>query len=413
MLFWKIAALAVFSVVSPVSAGCLRHGGLGSSVEEDAEGVAPRGDFHDRKLMGGTVTLTQADFVDGTLRIKQPGVYKLLEDIEFAPQEENDYWPPFDLWDVYPPSSYYLGFFAAIAVEADDVVINLNGHTIRQSKEFYLLQRFFNVIQLNDRVFVPNEGVASLNYQATDAPVFGPEAGGLVTPKRVTIKNGKIGRSSHAGIHGNSIEGLTIRDVEISDFEVAGIQCNGCKDVDIKVVDVGPGAQAVPVLATFANARFLEFFTHSLIPHGFANEPDPITLSMIFQEQITFGDRPNAPVTLQEVFDRNKRALELFRDDLFETSGVHLTTEDQELLEEAKGVFANPSGLPDGSVQYGILINRRGTPSQDDNFVGAGRESSDITISNVKIHGLHANPLEVPSLMTEQGTHMQVCVYLS
>lgn len=44
---------------------------------------------------------------------------------------------------------------------------------------------------------------------------------------------------------------------------------------------------------------------------------------------------------------------------------------------------------------------------QDDNFVGAGRESSNITIDDVKIHGLHANPIEIPSLITDEGAHMQ------
>lgn len=44
---------------------------------------------------------------------------------------------------------------------------------------------------------------------------------------------------------------------------------------------------------------------------------------------------------------------------------------------------------------------------QDDNFVGAGRESENIQIKNVQIHGLHANPIEVPSLTTDEGAHMQ------
>lgn len=44
---------------------------------------------------------------------------------------------------------------------------------------------------------------------------------------------------------------------------------------------------------------------------------------------------------------------------------------------------------------------------QDDNFVGAGRESANLVIKDVKIHGLSANPVEVPSLMTDEGAHMQ------
>lgn len=39
--------------------------------------------------------------------------------------------------------------------------------------------------------------------------------------------------------------------------------------------------------------------------------------------------------------------------------------------------------------------------------MGAGRESSGIVINDVQIHGLHADPIEVPSLMTDEGAHMQ------
>ncbi|KAL3916668.1 MAG: hypothetical protein SGILL_005072 [Bacillariaceae sp.] len=361
-----------------------------------------------RKL--AATDLSQADFETGTYRIKESGKYKLTEDIVFEPQEANDYWPPFDLWDEYPPSAYYLGFFAAITVEADDVDIDLNGFEIRQSDEFYLLQRFWNAIELNNRVFVQNEGVASLNYQETDAPAGGMDsAGPLFAPKNVVIKNGRIGKSSHAGIHGNSVVGLTIKDVHISGFEVAGIQCNGCKDVLIKTSEIGPSARNVPVLATFSNSRFIQFFTDRLIPFGFGNEPEALKdqLLALFQDSITFGDRPEDPIALEDVFERNSKAVELFRMHHLGEDISDLSDDDKEILEEAKLLFTNRFGLADGSVQYGILINRRGVPTQDDNFVGAGRESENIQIKNVQIHGLHANPIEVPSLTTDEGAHMQ------
>jgi hypothetical protein len=196
--------------------------------ESDADGRDPLANPHIgssslRKLKQAT-ELSQEDFELGTFRIKASGKYKLTEDIVFEPQESNDYWPPFDLWEEYPPSSYYLGFFAAITVEADDVEIDLNGFEIRQGEEFYLVQRFFNAIELNNKVFVDNEGVSSLDYQQTDLPAGGSEpVGPLVIPKNVLIMNGRIGKSSHAGIHGNSVVGLTVKNVQISGFEVAGI----------------------------------------------------------------------------------------------------------------------------------------------------------------------------------------------
>lgn len=237
------------------------------------------------------VVLRQDDFEDGTYRITNPGRYVLAEDIEFCPQPHNDYWPPMNLWNKYPPSSYYLGYFAAITVEADGVEIDLRQHTIQQCREFYLVQRFFNVIELNNRVFVPNEGVSSLNYQKTDKPAGGAEAGDFIMPSNVVVKNGIIGRSSHAGIHGNGVTGLKVVDVTIKDFEVAGIHCNGCKDVSIDEVEVGPSASSVPALATFSNARFLEFFTQTLIPGGFNRESSLYkqTLLDLFDENITFA----------------------------------------------------------------------------------------------------------------------------
>ena len=37
---------------------------------------------------------------------------------------------------------YQLGFIAAVTIECDDVVFDLNGHTLEQSNVFYLQQRF-------------------------------------------------------------------------------------------------------------------------------------------------------------------------------------------------------------------------------------------------------------------------------
>jgi hypothetical protein len=139
------------------------------------------------------------------------------------------------------------------------------------------------------------------------------KAGSIVTPRNVVIENGSLGRSSHAGIHGNSVEGLVVKNVKISNFEVAGIQCNGCRDVSITNSEVGPSAHNVPVLATFSNARFLEFFVKRLIPSGFQREPESDVLLGLFDQTITFADRPEETVSLQAVFDRLSRAVELFQ----------------------------------------------------------------------------------------------------
>ena len=86
-------------------------------------------------------------------------------------------------------------------------------------------------------MFVDNEGVPSLNYQEGDK--FHPFAQNyneskrlppIVRVNRVKIKNGKLGRSSHNGIHGNGASNVKIINVEVFGFEVN----NRCISMQIK-----------------------------------------------------------------------------------------------------------------------------------------------------------------------------------
>lgn len=208
------------------------------------------------------------------------------------------------------------------------------------------------------------------NYRSTDELVKGEsgQAGSIVKPKNVVVKNGIIERVSHSGIHGNGIIGLKVVDVHVRGFEVSGIQCNGCEQVRIKDCKVGPSSKEVPVLATFANARFLDFYAKTLIPHGFEREADlykePL-MSLFDDEEISFADRPNVASSLSAIFDRLHKALTLFRS--YHVNGTLPSDQDEEeLLLQAKDVFSNPTGLPDGSVIYGILLNRLGMPETDE-----------------------------------------------
>ena len=110
----------------------------------------------------------QSDFDKGTIRIKRGGCYRLKENIAFEPLGGCcDYWPRFTTSNEaeYPMGPYALGFFAAITIEADNVLLDLNGHTIEASLEFSLKQRFFNVIQFSSRVFEAHDGMDALNLQ--------------------------------------------------------------------------------------------------------------------------------------------------------------------------------------------------------------------------------------------------------
>ena len=120
------------------------------------------------------VFLSQSDFLLGTYRIVSSGIYCLSEDITFDPKSgtisnpnvEGAWFPGFTdpafgfgENDTSNPSlgtttiapklgAFSLGFFAAITIEANDVVLNLNGYTIRQSRAFYIQQRFFALIEI-------------------------------------------------------------------------------------------------------------------------------------------------------------------------------------------------------------------------------------------------------------------------
>ena len=119
------------------------------------------------------VELYQKDFEEGTYRIKEPGYYKIMEDIVFdfnnIDKETEEYNNPTDGWfpldsqqDKYPGAgqyrdNFFLGFFAGITIECDDVILDLNQHELRQSKPFYYAQRWFSTIELASSMFLPGQ----------------------------------------------------------------------------------------------------------------------------------------------------------------------------------------------------------------------------------------------------------------
>ena len=107
---------------------------------------------------------------------------------------------------------------AAIKIACDNVTIDLNNHSISQSKRFVCEQRVYSIIELNKKVFT-NSG---RNFEP------GPQ---IEQPgcSNITIKNGIIGRTSHFGIHGTNTNMVFIKNVKFIDFEVSGIWLNNAK----------------------------------------------------------------------------------------------------------------------------------------------------------------------------------------
>ena len=139
-------------------------------------------------------------FKYGTYRILEDNCkYILKEDIEFnphsdykySPNEENAYFPGLDESDKYPgsnrePGTFRLGFFAAISIESNNIVIDLNGHEIKYHKEFLMQQRFGSLIEIGKGPFLDGQGPSK----------FGED----FEVQNIVIKNGKLGLVSHHGM---------------------------------------------------------------------------------------------------------------------------------------------------------------------------------------------------------------------
>ena len=303
------------------------------------------------------VRLYESDFLDGTYRIVESGTYVIMEDIAFDFNGPSDlemasdsfspnnidgdelHWFPTHSQAVrggaYPglfdyEGVYTLGFFAGITVEADFVTIDLNGHRLQQSERFYFQQRFFSLIELASRTFLPGAGQANWGL----ADVF--------YASNVEVKDGILGRSSHHGIHGLKNNEVLISNVNVEHFDIAGLQCNGCHNVVIRDCKVGPQNQDIPVLGRYTHARSLLPRLKQLVDeHG--------------DEELTFYGRDT--VTVSDLADRLTNQMDMVYFAHFE--GVQYAEDDEEWI-AAQKMLANPTGWNDGGSSYGIVFGGEG-----------------------------------------------------
>ena len=140
------------------------------------------------EMKNKVVNLYNKDFEHGTLRIRVPCILVLKENINFNPNRPKTFlnkdnevvddfseavaldpdrvldWMP----SITKPENeqyfqdeirfgYSLGFFAAMAIECDNVIVDLNGYIFQQHLEHSLQQRFFAIIELADQPFIPNK----------------------------------------------------------------------------------------------------------------------------------------------------------------------------------------------------------------------------------------------------------------
>lgn len=325
------------------------------------------------------IELRQSDFDMGTYRIKTSGYYKLMENISFNPNPSvwdsktnslsgNDWNPTSSqtsggasaIYPIAPYGPYHLGFFAAISVEVDNVVIDLNNFILSQSMKHYLQQRFFSLIELASSPFISGQGPSNFG-----TPVF--------YPNFVKIKNGNIGLSSHQGIHGNGMKNIILEDLNLFDYEQAAIGLNGGENMILKNINVGKNSRNVFINATYSQSRFVKTFLEQLISAG------------------------NPNITIQGVI---KSGTTLLSELVTEMDSVY-----KDVIIDKKQVtsqlFKNESGIIDGSV-YGIILNVLGVAVNK--FLTTLNNTSgnkNILIRDVNINSLDSVPVEVVGLSVD------------
>ncbi|CAE8641398.1 unnamed protein product [Polarella glacialis] len=321
----------------------------------------------EQALAGGIFKLRERDFRKGTYRIKLPGVYKLMTDIEFYPSPQTNFFPPENSTEYPLRNGYHLGFFAAISIETSGVVIDLNGKTIRQSRAHHLLQRFFAVIELASRPFIAKVG----------PPQFGIVTEEINFATDAVIENGILGLSSHHGIHGNRNSRIFLKNLVIRDFEVGGISLNGAEELLIQNVTIGPTAGFSPSSqdalvvpqATLSQARFIEHFLFDLMGRTILRSADAIMMLRGRSRNVMGIARKlrraiRAFVSSAALKDPtatcNSKKIERQDSKMCRWYKRYAVDDDGEWTKDWKAgqVFSNPWNLPDGSAVYGILLHK-------------------------------------------------------
>lgn len=320
------------------------------------------------------VNVNQEDTNHGTLRIKYPVHIMLQSDIEFNPNPENDF-KPYSSQTQYNDPAYNLGFFAVFTFESDNIVFDLNGYTIKQSLGHWVAQRFFSLLEISDRPFISGQG--PMNFGSSN-----------VKNKNTFIFGGKLGRSSHNGIHGNLGTNMLIENLHIFDFEVVGIQLNGFKNLLIQDTHVHDSLTVVPLNPIWSNFRFTKDFVELAL-------------------NLSDGNNPSEESDLQNVYDQLLEYEQQVFDDIV---NQELCCIDKYSHYDAYKLFNNPGKLPNGNM-YGININPLGVSVNgffSDVNSKKAFDSCNVHIKKTSITNLVTNVLESVAIMNKTTGKIQL-----
>ena len=141
--------------------------------------------------------------------LDKKGEYTIKNDIII---DFNPTYPTKD--DINKFSSLRYGFFTAIMIIGKNITLDLQGHEIKMSKTFHLLQRRFAIIQLNNTLFPRHSELPIDNLIFQKA-------------SNIHITNGRLGLCSYISINGHENFSVKISKMKIYDFEKCGISLNG------------------------------------------------------------------------------------------------------------------------------------------------------------------------------------------
>lgn len=319
-------------------------------------------DSDQNKYEGYAVELRNADFAHGTLIVRTSCLLLLAEDIQFGPNPIHDFTIRRPQQDAKYPlhSGFQLGFFAAIAITGQRIVLDGQHHSLAQHPMHAILQRFYAHIELASSAFIVGEGPVQFGTSIESA-------------RDIIICNTRFGRSSHFAVSGNGNGNVQLRNLLVEDYEVATFKLNGVHDAWIRNVTGTGHFREVPINGEFSQTTFL---------------------LQLMRNQLGKDDKHDSAYhRLRRLHDAAKHGVM--------TSGVI----DKHEHPEAFALFANKARIQTGGTVYGFVITDLGAavgPIQMEHT--AETASRRVLIENVRINGSHSHTVEFVSLVDASGS---------
>lgn len=347
------------------------------------------------------ILLKNSDFKNGTLRITTPCKLKFTEDVFFNanagvplpgpaidPARALDWFPDPAPYTNVPDNEQYqqgdyangyrLGFFAGIAIEAEGVIVDLDGWSYQAHDEFNLMQRFFALFTLNDQPLPPQQGPGN----------FG---GVLRAATKLWIKNGRLG-TSHHNIQGNDNRDVWLQDLVMKDHEVAAVSLNGSKRVYVDKCEDQGNKTTIPVLGTFSALRFSNRSGERADALYGAGTVDAVLIQGVAGNALTNG-KAAVDRIFNDVIYNNQGVI-----DSSLATGVPAHAVFQNWKKDVSDVAIAGTGLLDGPA-YSMNFHPKGVAVGDfiEQYGSKNGEALDIVLEGCKHNSIVNNIVEVPA----------------